>query len=255
MDSVINKPLVSIITPTYNSISYIEAAYESILSQSYEQWEWVITDDCSYDDTFQYIKELSHKDSRVRPLQLSKNSGAAVARNSCIDSAKGEYIAFLDSDDYWEKDKLRLQIDFMQRNSIEFSFTAYSCGKLNDVNSQKVIDCTHENIKFTYHDMLKKKATLGCSTVIVTRNLIANDRMPLIRTGQDYAFWLKLLKKTDAYLLKQCLTHYRIIPGSLSRNKFKKAKRQWQIYRNLEKISILRSAYYFTFYAFRAIFR
>ncbi|AVY98481.1 glycosyl transferase family 2 [Lelliottia sp. WB101] len=255
MDSVKHESLVSIITPTFNSLGFIQETYRSISEQNYKNWEWIVTDDCSNDGSFDFLKQLSMKDERVRLFKLNKNSGAAVARNNSIDHSNGEYIAFLDADDYWEKDKLSLQIKYMEERSLEFCFTSYACETFSERKLCKIVDATHSGEVFTYKDMLMKKATLGCSTVILKKCLVKQHRMPLIRTGQDYAFWLQLLKETNAVLFNHCLTHYRIVPGSLSRNKFKKAKRQWYIYREIEKINLLPAAYYFLFYAYRAIFR
>lgn len=255
MDSVKHGTLVSIITPTFNSVAYIKETYRSLYEQEYKNWEWVITDDCSTDDTFNVLQELSITDTRVRPFKLDKNSGAAVARNNSIDHSQGKYIAFIDADDYWEKNKLSLQINYMEEKLIDFCFTSYVCESVSGNKLYKIIDASHSANVFTYNDMLKKKATLGCSTVILNKSLVKHHRMPLIRTGQDYAFWLCLLKETNAVLFNKCLTRYRIMPGSLSRNKIKKAKRQWYIYRKLEKISFFYAFYYFSFYAFRAIFR
>lgn len=255
MDSVKHESLVSIITPTFNSLAFIKETYRSISEQKYQNWEWVITDDCSTDGTYDLLQQLSIIDVRIRPFKLEQNSGAAVARNNSINNSNGKYIAFIDADDYWEKEKLSLQICYMEEQSVDFCFTSYICENVSENEMYKIVDATHSGNVFTYKDMLKKKATLGCSTVILKKSLIKNHRMPLIRTGQDYAFWLQLLKETNAILYNRCLTHYRIVPGSLSRNKFKKAQRQWYIYRNIEKINLLKSFYYFSFYAFRAIFR
>lgn len=249
------KPLISIVTPTFNSMKHIEEAYHSLLSQTLDNWEWLITDDCSTDSTYEYLLDLSKHDTRVKPEKLSKNSGAAVARNYSLDRVSGQYIAFLDSDDIWEREKLRMQVIYMEQNNINFSFTMYKCQDENGVLNGKIIDSSHSQSSFSYQDMLKKKATLGCSTVMLRSCLIDQHRMPLIRTGQDYAFWLMLLKENDAFLLKECLTRYRVTPGSLSRNKFKKARRQWQIYRHYEKINVFRAFYFFCHYGFHAIFR
>ena len=255
MDSVKQELLVSIITPTFNSIDYIKETYRSISAQQYQNWEWVVTDDCSTDNTFDFLLHLSINDARIRPFKLDNNSGAAVARNNSLNHSRGEYIAFIDADDYWEKDKLSSQISYMEEKKLDFCFTSYICETSSESKLCKVVDATHSEDVFTYKDMLKKKATLGCSTVILKKSLVKQHRMPLIRTGQDYAFWLKLLKETNAVLFNRCLTHYRIVPGSLSRNKFKKAKRQWYIYRDIEKINLISAVYYFFFYSYRAIFR
>jgi len=138
---------------------------------------------------------------------------------------------------------------------IDFSFTAYTLIDHRGESIGKTVDATQAGF-FTYEDMLRKKATLGCSTVMLRRNAFSDITMPLLRTGQDYATWLKLLKSgKNAYLLSEVLTCYRIMPNSISRNKIKKAKRQWQIYREVESLPFIKAVTCFTFYAWRALFR
>lgn len=247
-------PIVSIITATFNSESEIKSTYESIRNQSFEKWEWLVTDDCSTDSTLAVLKKISEKDSRVKIFENSINSGAAVSRNNSLRFVRGEFIAFIDSDDLWYPNKLKEQLAFMA-DGIAFSFTAYELINKSGLPLNKTIDfgCNRE---FDYGDMLKKKATLGCSTVMLKKRSFDDITMPLLRTGQDYATWLKLLKTGEtAHLLGKVLTSYRIMPNSLSRNKFKKAKSQWQIYRNVERLPLLRALNCFLFYAWRAVFR
>jgi glycosyltransferase involved in cell wall biosynthesis len=247
-------PTVSIITATYNSEKFILETYESIRSQSFADWEWLVTDDCSTDSTLSLVRDISLKDSRVKVFCLSKNSGAAVARNNSIRNATGDFLAFIDSDDIWEIEKLRLQLEYMgdYRN---FTFTPYWVIYDNSDCLPRTVDLNDDSI-YSYSDMLKKKATLGCSTVMVRRSSFRDLLMPEIRTGQDYALWLKLLKSGEfAYKLNIPLTKYRVHPNSISRNKFKKALRQWSIYRDIEMLSLLPACVYFCYYAYRAVFR
>jgi len=245
---------VSIITPAYNAETFIEELYFCLLKQTYSNWEWLVTDDCSTDKTYDILLRLSLQDPRVKPQKNSVNSGAAVTRNNSLARASGDFIAFIDSDDIWHSKKLELQLKFMG-DDIKFSFTAYKIISEDGIDSGQTVD-THHISPVTYVDMLKKKATLGCSTVILRRNVIDDLTMPLLRTGQDYALWLKILKTgVKAHALTEVLTEYRIVAGSISRNKFKKARRQWQIYREVECLSILNAAYCFCFYAWRAVFR
>ena len=249
--------LVSIITASFNSEKYISKTIESIINQSYTNWELLITDDYSTDNTIEIIESYKKKDSRIQIFNLEKNSGAAVARNNSINNSKGKYVAFLDSDDLWERNKLHEQVSFMKDNNIHFSFTAYMIIDDNGNSTGKTVDSSQKG-SFSYKDMLAKKATLGCSTVMLVKKTFEGLlSLPLLRTGQDYAFWLKLLKNTnqEAHILPIALTLYRINPNSISRNKFKKAKRQWAIYRNNENLNLVKSSYYFCFYSFRAIFR
>lgn len=249
------KISVSIITATYNSSSLIIDTYESILKQSLQSWEWLVTDDCSTDNTFEILEKLSKNDSRVVIFKNDKNSGAAVSRNNSLSYAQGKFVAFIDSDDLWLSGKLEKQLKFMEDKGIDFCFTAYELINEKGVRLGQRVD-THLNSFVTYEDMLKKKATLGCSTVMLRRSAFDDISMPLLRTGQDYATWLKLLKLgKNAHPLTEVLTQYRILPNSISRNKLKKARRQWQIYRKVENLPILKSAKCFLFYAWRAVFR
>lgn len=247
--------LVSIITPSYNSEEYISQTIDSVLAQTIQNWEMIVVDDASSDNCIQIIEKHTETDKRIKLIVLKENSGAAVARNTAINAGTGKYIAFLDSDDLWDTEKLKKQITFMESNQIDFSFTAYNLIDSKDNLLGITID-SNQSGSFSYNDMLRKKATMGCSTVMLRRSAFKDLRMPLLRTGQDYALWLKLLKTgKNAFILNEVLTQYRILPNSISRNKFKKAKRQWQIYRKIEGLSILTSGISFIFYAWRAIFR
>jgi glycosyltransferase involved in cell wall biosynthesis len=247
--------LISIITATFNSENEIINTYNSLIAQTIIHWEWLITDDCSTDGTIKLLNGIAEKDTRVKFFKNEENSGAAISRNNSLAHAKGEVIAFIDSDDLWFPNKLEKQLAFMEDNKIDFCFTAYELINEKGVPLGKKVDAQQAGA-FTYDDMLRKKATLGCSTVVLRKSAFEDVTMPLLRTGQDYATWLKLLKTgVNAYALNKVLTQYRILPNSISRNKFKKAKRQWQIYREVENLALLKSAVCFSFYAWRAVFR
>ncbi|MDH1841620.1 glycosyltransferase [Aeromonas caviae] len=249
------KNKVSIVTATYNSSKYIEETYESIRNQSFSDWEWLVTDDASTDDTFEKLENICKSNDRVRAFRNAINSGAAVSRNNSLEYASGEFIAFIDADDTWHPSKLTQQIKFMTDNSLDFSFTAYTLIDEDGNHLDKSVDSKNTGF-FNYRDMLAKKATLGCSTVILSRKALGELRMPNIRTGQDYAFWLMILKRGFvAYIFPSKLTNYRISQNAISRNKFKKALRQWEIYRRIEGLGAFISLYYFVFYAIRALFR
>ena len=246
--------MISIITPAYNCGHFLRQTYVSLKAQSYTDWEWLITEDCSCDDTRKVLAELGKEDSRLKVALNTTNEGAAVSRNRSIDRAVGEYIAFIDSDDLWAPDKLAKQVAFMEDGK-PFSFTAYHIIDEQGRSLNKIIDQKPE-LTVGYNDMLRKKATMGCSTVMLRRDIVGDMRMPLLRAGQDYAFWLKILKAGNrAHLLPEVLTSYRIHPQSLSRDKVMKAKKQWQIYRELEGLSLPHAAYSFAFYAVRAVIR
>ncbi|MFQ0977014.1 glycosyltransferase family 2 protein [Vibrio campbellii] len=244
--------LVSIITPTFNSLPYIKDVYNCLLKQTHKNWEWVVTDDCSSDGTLEWL--ISQSDERIKISVNTVNSGAAVSRNNSISRAVGEYIAFIDSDDIWDELKLEKQVEFMDSNGVNFCFTPYSVIDDDGKDLGMKVD-THILTTVDYEDMLRKKVTLGCSTVMLKRSFLGKIRMPLIRTGQDYALWLKLLKKDCAHVLPLVLTKYRITANSISRNKLKKAMRQWSIYREIEGLDLFKSIECFFFYAIRAVFR
>ncbi len=249
------KDLVSVITPAFNSEKFIQTAYSSLLKQDYNNWEWLVTDDNSKDTTYDILLDLARSDCRIKVFQNHHNSGAAVSRNKSLENASGRFIAFLDSDDLWYEQKLSLQLEFMKSNNCAFSFTSFDVIEEDERGFRKVVD-KNKCGPLSYEDMLKKNATLGCSTVMLDKKVTGDFSMPLIRTGQDYALWLSLLKKNiQAYHLPVVLTGYRILSNSISRNKFKKARRQWQIYREIEKITLLPACYYFAHYAYHAIFR
>lgn len=248
---------ISIITPTYNSAKLIQETYESIFRQTHTNWEWLVTDDCSMDGTLSILLGIAERDPRVKVHKLDINSGAAVARNHSLTRVSGDFIAFLDSDDLWDSEKLETQLNFMLQNrAINFSFTAYSLINEDGVDLNKIIDSSHKRTVFDYEDMLRKNATLGCSTVMLRTAGFNVIQMPLIRTGQDYALWLSLLRSGEkAHLIITPLTKYRICQNSISRNKFKKCKRQWEIYVEIERINIFKASLLFCSYALHAVFR
>lgn len=237
--------LVSVIMPSYGSEKFISKSIDSVLLQTYDNWELIIIDDCSPDESNKIIKEYLSKDSRIKFVKLEKNSGVAVARNKGIEIAKGRFIAFLDSDDLWLPEKLEKQINFMKYHDLAFTYSSYM-----------LIDETDKNIgefivkpKISYSSMLKT-CSVGCLTAIYDSNKLKKVYMPLILKRQDYGTWLKILKniKTTKGILEP-LAIYRIRSNSLSSNKLKASVYQWKIYREVEKLDIFRSLYYFINYA------
>lgn len=233
--------LVSIITPCYNSEKYIEATISSVLAQTYNHWEMIIVDDVSTDKSVEIITTFIKKDARIKLYKLSENSGAGVARNKAIELAEGNFIAFLDSDDLWLPNKLALQINFMVQNNYTISHTSYNV--INDVgknvnkiiNSKRILD---------YKDMLYANK-IGCLTAIYNKDALGKVYMPIIRKRQDYALWLKLLKKEQfAYGLPKVLASYRERKNAISNNKIEMLKWNWRLYRDIEKLSYFRATYY-----------
>ncbi len=243
--------LVSIITPSYNSEKFISDTIQSVLDQTYQYWEMIIVDDVSPDNSNRIIEQYIQQDSRIKLIKLEKNSGPAVARNIAIEEAKGRYIAFLDADDLWQSEKLEKQIKFMQKNDLAFTYSSYY---LIDKDGKELgTFITKENI--SYKEMLKT-CSVGCLTAIYDTQVLGKVYMPLILKRQDYGLWLKILKeiKTTKGILEPLAT-YRILENSVSSNKIKAAQYQWKIYREVEKLNIFSSMYYFIHYAINGIIK
>jgi len=244
-------PEVSIVMPIYNSESYIRESIASVLHQTFKNFELICVDDCSHDDTINIVREFCANDDRVVLLQLCSNSGAAVARNLGIKESKGRYIAFLDSDDLWNPNKLEHQLRFMKENSIAFACSAYIRVSENGTE----IDVVTPPEIVTYYNLLKV-CTVGCLTAIYDTRKIGKVYMPLIRKRQDLGLWLRLLSIVPfCYGIQEPLAAYRIRPDSISANKINAAKYTWRLYREVERLPFLRSAYYFCHYAKNGLLR
>jgi teichuronic acid biosynthesis glycosyltransferase TuaG len=245
------KEMTSIITPLYNSEEFIKDTVDSVLSQTYTNWEMIIVDDASTDKSVAIIQELIDGDDRVKLLRLSKNVGAAQARNRALQVAKGRYIAFLDSDDLWSPDKLEKQLLFMSERKIPISFTSYELIDENGINRMHTI---HSVDKLNQIDYLKN-TIIGFSTSMIDTKIVGNHfRMKDIRTRQDTSLWITLLGKGFfAYGINEVLVKYRTHSKSISANKIKAAKQVWNLYFNIHKIGLIKSIYCFSFYAFNAI--
>ncbi|MFD2044483.1 glycosyltransferase family 2 protein [Ornithinibacillus salinisoli] len=245
-----HNPLISVITPAYNAEKFIAKTIESVLDQTYTNWEMVIVDDRSTDNTVQIIQEYQKNDERIKLYILPENSGSAVARNTAMKNAQGQYIAFLDSDDLWYPEKLEKQLKFMQEKNIAFSFTKYRRMD-EDGTLRNAISKAPKSV--SYHELLRH-CVIGCLTVMIDRDKVGRLDMINIRTRQDYAYWLEITKRGfSAYGLPEVLSKYRTVENSISRNKIKAAKRQWYVYRHVENLGILKSLWYFTYYAFMGV--
>lgn len=243
--------LVSIITPSYNSSVYIGATIKSIFSQTYKNWELIIVDDCSTDDSIEIIEAYCKMDSRIKLIKLNNNSGAAVARNTGLENASGRFIAFLDSDDKWLPNKLEKQINFMLEHDYAFTFTRYYQVNEND----DIVGKLYFPDKISYKELLKT-CVIGCLTVMYDTSKLGVVKFPLIRKRQDFALWLKILKKIDfAYCVPEVLASYTIRSDSISSNKFKAAQYNWHLYNRIENLGLIKSLYYFSNYMFRGIIR
>ena len=244
--------LVSIVTPVYNAERFIEKTIKSVLAQTYEDFEMILVDDCSPDKSEVVIRNLAALDSRIKYVKLDENAGAAVARNTGLEHAQGQYIAFIDSDDVWKPEKLSKQIAYMKTNNYSFTYTNFEMVE----EDGKIINASVPLPERLNYSGLLKNTAIACSTVIIDRKVIGDFRMPLVRKGQDTATWLKILRTHKyAYLYNEVLGSYRQVEGSISSDKIGALKRTWNTYRNIEKLPLIKAVYYFTYYVLNAIKR
>ena len=246
-----HPPLVSIITPTHNSADTLARTLNSVVGQSFENWEHIIVDDASTDTTQDVLVAHCTENTRARWIGLDTNQGAAVARNTAIQAAQGRFITFLDSDDVWLPEKLEKQLRFMQSRDIAFSFAGYQ--KIDEEDA--VIGTVHVPARQKYSDLLKNN-TVGCLTAMYDSKKLGKVFMPLIRKRQDLGLWLRLLKITPhAYGMPDILAQYRIRRNSISSNKSNAARYTWRLYRDIEGLSLITASYYFTHYALNGVFK
>ncbi len=244
--------LVSVITPTYNCGRFIAETIEAVQAQTYTHWEMIIVDDCSTDDTKAVVDGYMAKDSRIRYHCLETNSGAAVARTTAMELAQGEYMAFCDSDDLWLPEKLQKQLDFMQEKGYAFTCTAYE--QIDEAG--KSLDRVIKTVEKTDYNRLLLDCPVGNSTVMYNVGVMGKFQVPNIRKRNDDALWLQMLKK-EKYIwgMPDVLMRYRIRSNSISSNKLKVIKYHWILYRDIEHLSVVRSACHIFWWCFLKVFR
>lgn len=278
-----SKGLVSVVVPVYNAGKWVEDTILSVKSQTYKDWELLLVDDGSTDNSVNIIRgylcdnirllsygkqdELSDAGNRTDDEEpydwdvksndgkktASRNRGAAYARNVGIKASKGRYISFIDADDLWSPDKLDKQLDYMEYYDAAFSFTGYEFADASGTSVQKIVRVPKT---ITYKQALKN-TTIFTSTVMFDMNKLTKyDIMMPDVPSEDTATWWKVLKKVGtAYGLDEQLTYYRRGTGTLSSNKMTMIQRIWNLYRNVEGLNVFYSAYCFVFWAFRAVAR
>lgn len=241
--------LVSVIIPAYNCEKVLGESIASVVGQTYQDWELVIVDDDSKDDTLKVAQDIAVLDKRIRVIHLAQNGGVANARNTGMRAARGQYFAFLDGDDLWLPSKLQTQVDFMRHNNIGFSFCRYRRFNVDGrtgsiVRIPNVID---------YEGLLRHNV-IGCLTVMIDRAKVAPFAM--IAGGyEDYFAWLQILKAGHiAWGLQKDLARYRVSTGSISSNKLRSAALTWQTYRNLEKLPLPKALLCFANYILRSVY-
>ena len=244
---------VSIIVPVYNGAQFLEETVASVRRQTWQNWELLLVDDCSKDQSYEIMKRLAQEDPRIVPLRQECNGGAARARNRGVAEATGRYIAFLDADDLWMPDKLSHEMEFMDRTGAGFVFSGYEFADENAKGLGKVVRVP---ATINYRQALQN-TTIFTSTVLFNTDVIPQEliRMPLVKS-EDTALWWKLLRKGyTAHGLDENLVLYRRSAGTLSSDKLEAVRRIWYLYRKVENLGLLYSAYNFVFYAIRAVLR
>ena len=226
--------LVSIVIPVYNCQDYIGIAINSVLKQDFQNYEIIIVDDCSTDGTARIVADLSKHDERIKYIKLDNNSGAAVARNTGLKVSEGRYVAFLDSDDLWKANKLSTQIQFMKNINVGFVF-----GEIDFIDEKgNLTKGRRKAPKIMTYSKLLRNTAIATSTVLLDRKVVGNFSMPILRSGQDYATWLKILRENNisAYSCGSVVSSYRQRSGSLSSKKTKNWKKVYYIQTHFEKI-------------------
>ena len=247
------KERISIVMPVFNAAAWLAQTVASVQEQTYQDWELIAVDDCSSDESFRMLQSAACADSRIRPVRLSENVGAARTRNEGIRLAEGRYLAFLDSDDLWKKTKLEKELAFLKERQAAFAFTAYEFGDENGVGNGKVVRVPRT---LSYREALSRTVIF---TTTVMFDLEKIDRelifMPDVKS-EDTATWWRILRAGyTAYGLDENLAVYRRPKNSLSSNKAEAVRRIWRLYRDQEGLSAAGSAYQLFFWALRATLR
>jgi len=230
------NPLVSIITPTFNSEKFITEVIKSIQNQTYTNWEMIIVDDCSSDKTVSITSNFAQFDTRIKLFQLEKNSGTGVARNKGLSEAKGRFISFLDSDDLWKPIKLEKQMDFLLKNKLPFTFSFYECIDEEGKPFNKIVkaprNLTYKQLFFCNY--------IGNLTGIYDVDYFGKITISSIRKRQDWMLWLSILKKVKtAQPVPESLAYYRIRENSISASKLDLLKHNFAVYRTFHGFNLV----------------
>ncbi len=248
--AVETESLVSVIMPAYQSEKYISKAIESVLCQTYTNWELIVVNDSSPDKSADIAQEYADKDCRIRVVHQIPNAGVAKARNLGITEARGRYIAFLDSDDIWVSTKLEKQLQLLNEKNAQIAYSSYDFIDENDMGIKKpfIVEA-----KTDYKKMLGRNE-IGCSTVLIEAELLKNHQFRAEYYHEDYVLWMELLAlPVTAVGVTEILAHYRVIYTSRSYDKKNAAKHRWKIYRSALKLSFLESVWAFLIYAVKAV--
>lgn len=247
-----SSPLVSIVVPIHNAEQYIGSTIESVLGQTYTNWELILIDDCSSDRSVEIIKSYLG-DERIKFFQNETNLKAAATRNEGIAKSKGELLCFLDADDIWLKDKLQKQVEFVKKMDCAFSYTAYEFGDEQAVGTGRIVKVLP---RLDYKHALSRTIIFTSTVMFNLNKLNREDIMMPEVPSEDTATWWSILRRGYiAYGLDEVLTIYRRPSISLSSNKLVAVKRIWFLYRRVERLNVFRSTVCFLGWAYRATMR
>jgi len=247
--------LISIIVPVYNAENFIEETMDCVAAQTYTNWELLLVEDCSSDNTVTLIRQYMERtgDPRIRLIMQPSNMGAASARNRGLKEANGRYVSYLDADDLWMPEKLEKELAFMEEKGAAFVFTGYEFADENGKGTGKVV---HVPEKLSYKQALSN-TTIFTTTVMFDLEKLPKEQLEMpVMKSEDTALWFKVLRSgVTAYGLDENLVKYRRPGKSLSSNKLEALRRIWNLYRRAEGMNILSSAWHFCFWALRAVKR
>ncbi len=243
-------PLVSVITPAHNSARFLDQTIRSVRTQTFEDWEMMIAENGSTDDTVGIVESHVAADRRIRLLRLPGRAGPGAARNVAMEAASGRYVAFLDADDVWLPEMLEAQLEFARARSAAFTCTGF---RRIDERGRPILRSVTPPASLDYEQLLGH-TVIGCLTVLLDRRQTGPLRMPDLPQHEDLVLWVSLLTRGfRAYGLERDLALYRVVSGSASSNKLQSARRMWNVYRNIEGLSPGKSLRYFISYAVRAL--
>ena len=247
--SHLGSDLVSVVMPAYNAEKFIDAAIESVISQTYQNWELLVINDCSRDDTDKIVEKYCYQDSRIKFFSNEENSGPAMSRNNAINRANGRFIAFLDSDDIWSPEKLDKQVGAMIEKRYTFTYTCY-----HRISEDGIVEGRRISVpeQMNYSQLLRNTAIVTSSVVL---DIDAVGKIQMKNTYyDDYACWLEVLKKGGgAHRINEDLVAYRVASSSVSRNKVNSAIQVWDTYRNVEGLGLITSVWCFASYVLHAL--
>ena len=248
----LKQPLISIVMPVYNAEKFLSQSIESVLKQTYTNFELIIIDDYSTDNSAKIIKELLKSDRRIKLVSNEQNCGVAYTRNRGIEYANGDWVAFIDSDDMWQKDKLKKQVELLNYFDNE-PILIYTGSSFIDENNKPYKFIMQVPKTVTYKELLKQNI-ISCSSTLVKKQALSNVKMQYDNMHEDFLTWLKILKKYNvyAYGINEPLLIYRISRNSKSGNKIKAAKMTYMVYKNFG-ISLIKRWYYMFCYMIRSI--